>query len=627
MGSSYSADGMRSSQEMDLAKMRGGRQPGRASSCPTIRGGDAHSTRLRAHEGHGWKVRDLVPYHAPVSHADEQNMQTFLFSGGNYENGGPHSPMASVSSDYPLPSASPGESGASMLDNYVSGIQNFCAVYGDEHAPQEAPVQSSPPKSLKRQVFFVEKSPARQNSFNGVNAGPPKGILSHTSSFSRPVPRGILSHTSSFIKPTGKEWGRVNRHRAGSVTVEVESDGKEEVQRPLFKRTDSKWSSHDELRSKSPDESPAKPVTEVREKSRVRTLLVMEPSPAEDGADEEDDETSSSLLDPLVRVNEDGHSIEVVGAPDTLITPDEIVTHQNGSTSTDSVELKKVRRLFISGHSTSVICSEGSGLAGQTPGLGSPSWCILKEFLIGLIDEVIEEARSSVNHTKLACAFAAVKQQQMADLLRKHPEFGTLSVRPSPLFGIRFVGLEYRNIPDSSTFVSILRDVEENYKESQCSEGTYIVLSLLLNKRLMGVTDDDGDVIVSSLQIISAGEAVKHLLLALQSSSEEPQAVLDESIYGACHTLSVYVTHAKDMRAAEGFELQSSLMGVKHCLPRYGGARALMKTLDEAIERAEARLMKISNPAEKKSTEIYIENRVVLKRSLDALLEKVRPHK
>ncbi|RNE99897.1 hypothetical protein TraAM80_08037 [Trypanosoma rangeli] len=601
---------MKSAKELNLSKMNDVQHYDPASSSPhTTRGGDTSATHHHSNAKRHCKENNFVFFHTPAPHINDHKMLNFLFSGENYNNVDSYSPMACMVLDDPVLPGSSGDVGAYMVDNYASRRQNCCAMNEDERGSQEAPVRAPSPKPLNQHVLFVDKPQVRHHSFVGSSNEPLKGILRHTSSFTS----------------RAKDGGCLSQRRICPTTVEFDIGGKE-VQRHLFKRTQTYGSTSEESWSASSDESRAKEVTKSCDKSRVRTLVVMESSPEED-KDVEGKEEASAYRGPLVRVLQGEHAIKVVGVPDMLITPDEIVTHPNNSNSTESVELNKVKDLFISGYSTSVICLEGSGLTRKVPVFGSPSWCILKEFLRRVIDEAMEEARRSVNHITLAGAFAAIRKDEVACLLEKRPKFKCLSVSLSPLFGMQFLGLEYRNIRDSNAFDSIVHDVEDNCSSFQCTEISYIVFSLLLNKRVMGVTDDDGDIIVGSLQIIFLGEAVGNLLVALHSSSEEPQAVLNESIYGACHTLSVYVSHLHDTRAAEAFRLQKSLMNVEHSLPRYGGARTLLKTLDEAIGKADARLMKISNLAEKKSTEIYIENRMLLKKSLDVLLEKVRPQK
>ncbi|KEG11623.1 hypothetical protein DQ04_02431030 [Trypanosoma grayi] len=349
-------------------------------------------------------------------------------------------------------------------------------------------------------------------------------------------------------------------------------------------------------------------------KDRIYSLVVMEQSLAS---------PLSEGRSPLVE--RESNKVSVVSDKGETFTVDEIASHEIGSTSIASVKLKEVKNTFVSGYCTALICAEGSGLSSKAPFMQSPSWCVIKKLMGDIIADVALEAKEESKKIQLACAIAAVRGKEIADLLKPEPKFENLSVRPSPLFGMRLVGLEYRNIPDDDKFASMLTDVTKNYGTKAGTEASsYIVLSVMLNKRLLGTRDEDRDVVANSLLLVAAGERVSNLQGVLEKSPDEPLILFDECIYGACHTVSMYVTHEGDTQAAEGLKLQKKITDSRHLPPRFGSAQALNRIIDEAVGRAQARLPELTNQAEKMNTEKFIENRMALKASLNELLEMVR---
>ncbi|KAH9588863.1 hypothetical protein LSM04_002516 [Trypanosoma melophagium] len=348
--------------------------------------------------------------------------------------------------------------------------------------------------------------------------------------------------------------------------------------------------------------------------NRVRTLVAIDLSVAQNSPDNSP------------RIAEEGfNSIGVVKVGDPQLNADEVTWFREDDDIVKSEELKRAKEKFLSGYSVSMICTEGSGVAERAPPLESTSWCMLKKLIHEILDELAEEGKEESKEIQLACAFVAVKGNMVADLLKNKATFERLSVRPSPLFGMRLVGVEYRNIIDSNTFDSMITHVAGVLQENKKVEDSFIVLSFMLNKRTMGTKEEEGDVVVTSLLVIMAGDAVEKLLSVLEGSSTEAKAILDDCVNGAYHTLSIYVSHQQDEWAEKGFKLLRQLMVAKHEPLRFGSAQTLRKRLGDAVETAQIRLSNMTNPVEKKNTEKFIENRIALMESLNELLEVVRP--
>ncbi|ORC87258.1 uncharacterized protein TM35_000232290 [Trypanosoma theileri] len=373
--------------------------------------------------------------------------------------------------------------------------------------------------------------------------------------------------------------------------------------------------SHPQQEKEQRPPTPPKPLNTINlSGNHVRTLVTIDSSVIEGSTD-----------NPPLIVQEGANSLSIVNDEDSQLTANEVTLIQEENDIMKSEELKRVKEKFLSGYSVSVICTEGTGIAERAPPLESTSWCMVKKLVNEISERLVEERKEESKQIQLACAVVAIKGKMLADLLKNKPTFENLSVRPSPLFGMRFVGVEYRNINENNTFDSMITHVVDMFRENEEVQGNYIVLSFLLNKRIISTKEEEGDVVVSSLLFIMAGDAVEKVLSVLDGTSTEAKAILDDCVGGGYHSLSIYFSHQQDKYVKKGFKLQREIMVAKHAPPRFGSARTLRKRLGEVVEAAQTRLLNMTNPVEKKNTEKFIENRIALMESLNELLEVVRP--
>ncbi|KEG06124.1 hypothetical protein DQ04_15801000 [Trypanosoma grayi] len=323
-----------------------------------------------------------------------------------------------------------------------------------------------------------------------------------------------------------------------------------------------------------------------------------------------------------------GNNIEVDGSTAIMKKPnsDELQKYDTNAillTSLDDPEvfiegLEELRDTFLMGCNVSLVMADSNCPA------HIPSNWFTWNGLRRLMKECFAKMSS---RSELSVSVSLLEDDQVKDLLDKHPRFFSLSVAQSPLFGNVPHGTIYQVVVDASEFDELL-DLALSRANGREGEERGIVLVSAVLKQIRTNTPhtkgDEEDIVLSSLFASGVGDGIIHYTRILDKNPAEPRALFQFALGGPAMTAAVMSIADGPDNGATVTQFMATLhrLGeIENYRLRLGSVRRFITYTNDTIPKTKRRLGEMSEGREKEATKRSLARLELMVKDAEAMLE------